>query len=148
MVWGAIRYGWRSDLVVIEGNLNAARYCDEIIRPHVLPHIAANPQVTFQQDNARPHSARVTQQLLADNNVRVLDWPPYSPDMNVIEHVWDLLDRRVRQRTPAPSTGPQLREAVQEEWRAIPQRQIDRIILSMPRRLRSLVRARGAHTEY
>jgi len=71
MVWGAIRFGWRSELVVVEGNLNAQRYSQEILRPHVLPYIEAHPEVTFMQDNARPHVARVNQQLLADHNVRV-----------------------------------------------------------------------------
>lgn len=52
------------------------------------------------QDNARPHTAMATLQLLQDNNVRTLDWPACSPDLNPIEHVWDEVDRRVRQRGP------------------------------------------------
>ena len=37
--------------------------------------------------NTPPHTARITKQWLAHNGIPVLDWPPYSPDLNPIEHV-------------------------------------------------------------
>ncbi len=40
----------------------------------------------------------------------------HSPDMSPIEHVWDALDRRIRQRVPVPANIPQLRTAIEEEW--------------------------------
>ena len=70
-------------------------------------HMSANRVVvqqhnlTLQQDNARPHVARICQVFLANNNVQPLDWPPYSPDLSPIEHLWDQLDRQVRQVRPS-----------------------------------------------
>ena len=61
MVWAGISYDHRTDLVIVNGNLNANRYCTEIVRPHVIPFIQRHgQQFIFQQDNARPHTARQT----------------------------------------------------------------------------------------
>ena len=56
MVWGGITDGHRTRLHFIDGNLNSARYRDEILRPIVVPFVRLH-NVTFQQDNARPHVA-------------------------------------------------------------------------------------------
>ncbi|GFX77196.1 HTH_Tnp_Tc3_2 domain-containing protein [Trichonephila clavipes] len=64
----------------------------------------------------------------------ILDWPAYSLDLNPIEHVWDMLGRRIAARQPPPTCLPELRRALLDEWCNIPQDQIDNLILSMPRR--------------
>jgi hypothetical protein len=46
------------------------------------------PGMTFMQDNASIHTARVVRQWFADMAIPLTDWPPYSPDLNPIEQVW------------------------------------------------------------
>ena len=87
-----------TELVVIAGNLNAVRYREDILFSYVVPFLQAPPDMTLQHDNATSHSARSVRDFLQDRNVNVLPWPGKSPDLNPIEHVWDLLDRRVRAR--------------------------------------------------
>ena len=88
MVWGAISSTDRSPLVFINGNLTAARYINEVIRPHLLPFLARYGNPTFQQDNAPAHRARLTDNFLNQNGVTVMrPWPAVSPDLNPIEHV-------------------------------------------------------------
>ncbi|GFW69648.1 DDE_3 domain-containing protein [Trichonephila clavipes] len=64
-----------------------------------------------------------------------MDWPAYSPDLNIIEHVWDMLGRRIAARQAPPTCLPELRRAVLDEWCNISRDQIDNLILSMPRGL-------------
>ncbi|GFY30305.1 transposable element Tcb1 transposase [Trichonephila clavipes] len=63
-----------------------------------------------------------------------MDWPAYSPDLNPIEHVWDMLGRRIAARQPPPTCLPELRRELLDEWCNIPQDQNNNLILSMPRR--------------
>ncbi|GFX35161.1 transposable element Tc3 transposase [Trichonephila clavipes] len=88
----------------------------------------------FMDDNARPHRANTVDECLQSEDITRMDWPAYSPDLNPIEHVWDMLDRRIATRQPPPTCLPELRRALLDEWCNIPQDQIDNLILSMPRR--------------
>ena len=65
--------------------VTAARYRDQVLTPHVVPHFNRHPNKTFQQDNARAHTARVTRDYLQQNNITVLDWPALNPDLNPFE---------------------------------------------------------------
>lgn len=147
MVWAGIHHAGRTPLVHVAGALTGIRYRDEILQPHVIPHINANGGL-FQHDNARPHVARVCQEFLQRNQVNTLPWPARSPDLSPIEHLWDDLDRRVRRRNPPPQTLPQLLVALQQEWQNIPQRVVQRLIASMRRRCQAVIAARGGHNRY
>ncbi len=137
MEWAGVCYGQRTQEHFIDGILNAQRYRDEILRPIVVPFIHDN-HLMLQHDNARPHVARICTQFLEAENIPVLAWPAYSPDMSPIEHVWDALDRRIRP-VPVPANIQQLRTAIEEEWTYIPQATINNLINSMRRRWQMVV---------
>ncbi|GBN88220.1 hypothetical protein AVEN_194165-1, partial [Araneus ventricosus] len=90
----------------------------------------------FMDDNARPHRANIVDECLQSEDIKRMDWPAYSPDLNPIEHVWDMFGRRIAARQPPPICLPELRRALLDEWCNIPQDQILNLILSLPRRLR------------
>lgn len=149
MVWAGITSRRRTNLVFVDSTLTAARYRDNILAVEVVNFLNHNgPGITFQQDNARPHTARITQAFLQQQNIDVLPWPSKSPDLNPIEHIWDELDRRVRQRPHKPITLPELRQALQEEWDNLPQAVISTVIASMRRCCQAVVDADGGHTRY
>ena len=52
-------------------------------------------------------------------------WPPYSPDLNMIELVWPLLNKRVAVRHP--NTLDELTAAIKSAWVSITQGEIDAI---------------------
>ena len=147
MVWGGIMGGQKTRLIVIQGNLNAQRYINHVLNAEAIPFMQRNRPVVFQQDNVRPHVARVTQARLAAANVNVMPWPAMSPDMNPLEHIWDELGRRVR-RHHAPGNVHQLALALVREWNNLPNRLVQNYVNSMRRRVETLVRSRGGHTRY
>ena len=147
MVWAGITAHRRTDLVFINGTLNAQKYRQDILAPHVVPFIRANGG-TFQQDNARPHVARDNMDYMRQNNIDVLPWPALWPDLSPIEHLWDQLDRRVRKRQQQPQTLNQLLAALMEEWQRIPQVSINRLIAPMRRRCVAVINNRVAFTRY
>jgi hypothetical protein len=143
-VWGAIWTGGRSQLIRLQGNVNAVRYCDVLHGFFTTTHLPAHCK--FQQDNAPAHKSWMVSQMLDDLNIPVLTWPARSPDLNPIEHVWDILGRRMQQRVCGNLN--QLFNALREEWDAIPQEDLDHLIASMPRRVGMVIEKHGGHTRY
>ena len=64
----------KTDIVHVPDNLTAVRYRDEILQPHIM-HVIDRQRELFQQDNARPHTTRVTMDYLEQSNINVLPWP-------------------------------------------------------------------------
>ena len=64
MVWAGISHSGKTNLIIVNGNLTALRYLNDIVRPHVIPYINGNGNLLFQQDNARPHVAHVVRDEL------------------------------------------------------------------------------------
>ncbi|GFT98410.1 transposable element Tcb2 transposase [Trichonephila clavipes] len=76
MVWGTIAYNTRSPLILIRGTMTSQPYVHDILQPHVLPLMSRLPGAIFQQDNVRPHTAKVSQDYL--QTVTVLRFPARS----------------------------------------------------------------------
>ena len=104
--------------------------------------------MTLQHDNATSHTVCSVRDFLQDRNVRVLPWPAKSPDLNPIEHVWDLLDRRVRARAIPPRNVQKLADALVEEWGNMSQQELANLVQFMRRRCTAILNAAGVHTRY
>lgn len=148
-VWGAIHYGGRSNLVILDGNVNAEAYI-LLLEAEMLPYAAGHfgRNFLFQHDNASPHRARRTQEFLQQHDVEQLPWPAYSPDLNPIEHCWDALDRAVRSREVQPTNLRELSVALTEEWGRMSQHFMNKLVESVSRRIEAVMRARGGYTRY
>ncbi|GFU29006.1 transposable element Tcb2 transposase [Trichonephila clavipes] len=126
MVWGAIAYDSRSTLIVMRRTLIGQRYVDDILQPHVGTFLNGLPGAIFQQDNARPHTARIAQDFL--RHFQTLPWPARSPDLSPVEHVWD----QFKWLIPSCHSVHDLELAVQDLWAHLPQDNIRCLIISMP----------------
>ena len=128
-------------------NLNAVRYREEILRPVAIPYLQnMGPNAILQDDNAR--RARIIREYLQNVGVERMEWPAVSPDLNPIEHLWDQLGRAVHARVTNRTTLADLRQILIEEWDAIPQQNVARLVTSMRRRCQAVVAAYGSSTRY
>jgi transposase len=149
MVWAEICHDDRTQFKIVQGTLNAEKYRDDNHDPIVLPFLQQrNFDHVFQHDNARCHVARVCQNFMNQNHIRVLPWSALSPDLSPIEHLWDGVGRCVRYRQNPPETQQELHDALVHEWKNIPQAFIQRLIGSMRRRCEAAVAASGGDTRY
>ncbi|GFT00702.1 transposable element Tcb2 transposase [Trichonephila clavipes] len=107
-----------TDLHVQSVTMTGHIYREVILEPHVnLFRGTMGAEFLFMYDNARPHRANIVDECLQSEDITRMDWPAYSPDLNPIEHVWDLLGRRIA----APSTClPELQRALLDKWCNIP----------------------------
>src|SRR5690349_12665854 len=103
-------------------------------------------EIIFQQDNASPHTAASTLQWFKDNGIKLMKWPAQSPDLNPIEHLWDLLKRNVRELPPA-SNLDELWERAQDAWNSITPDGCKSLVDSVPRRLQEVCQAKGGYTK-
>jgi hypothetical protein len=86
--------------------------------------------------------------FLQDRNVSVLPWPAKILDLNPIEHIWELLDRRVRARAIPPRNVREHAGALVEEWGNISQQERANLVQSMRRRCTAVLNAAGGHTRH
>ena len=89
----------------IHRSLAAQYYINEIIRPHVKPHIDHHTLAdgtAFMQGGATPHTARISQEVLTGAAIDALVWPAKNPDINIIKNVGSVMLRRIKCVNPLP----------------------------------------------
>ncbi|GBM72208.1 Transposable element Tcb1 transposase [Araneus ventricosus] len=150
LVWAGIATNGRTDLYVFaRSSVTVVRYGDEILHPLVRPFIAAmGTDAIFMVDNARPHRARLVRSYLESETILQMAWPTRSQDLNPIEHVWDMLGRRIAGRNVPPGTLHELQQALLQEWALLSQQAINDSTASVPRRCQACISSRGFHTRY
>ncbi|GFU93389.1 transposable element Tcb1 transposase [Trichonephila clavipes] len=149
MVWGGIRYHSRTPLVRIADTLNSQLYISEVLEPVVFPYIQGLATAIFQQDNARPHVARIVQRFFVVNHqIKLLSWPARSPHLSLIENMWSMFAQRLTQITPPSATPDQLCQCVKAAWSAGPQEHIQSLFESMPRRVATVISNNHCYSGY
>jgi transposase len=135
----------------IEGTLTKEVYL-EILQDELsssLEHLGLEPErVIFQQDNASAHKAKVCLKWFEDHEMELLEWPAYSPDLNLIENLWAELKRRLGTYETPPSGILELWEQVQTEWNAIRPEYCQKLVKSMPKRMALVLKWKGGTIRY
>ena len=136
MVWGGIMGRRKTNLIVVQGSLNAQDYINQILQPEAVPFLQRHRPAILMHDNASLHVARICRQFLNRNSVNIL--PAMSPDMNLIEHIWDYLGRKVRAGGKVHNLRD-LENALIQEWNNIPYVVIRHYVRSVRSRLAACI---------
>ena len=102
----------------------------------------------YLDDNARSHRSRAVTVYLQSEAMTSVPWPAMSLDLNPIEHIWDMLGRRIQAREPPVQNIRQLEAALHREWQQLSQQDIRRLTEGMRRRVNAAIQARGSYTRY
>jgi transposase len=153
MTWGCIStYGFH-DFILLEGMMDAAGYVT-VLKDNLIPvireYFKRHPCI-FQQDGASVHTAHEVTEFFIAHNMQVLDWPPHSPDLNIIEHVWHYLKEEIRKR-PVASCKKELWSNVvavlDHMWSTEMTKRINDLYESLPTRMQTVIAAHGGNTTY
>jgi len=144
LVWGAIKEDGTRILLRCPPILNSAAY--QCILDEGLQHIYGRDSV-LMHDGAPCHRSFSTQTYLEKNKICcICDWPPQSPDLNVIENMWSVLKNNVSKRFP--SSIDELWNFTKEEWYKIDVGYIKNLYASIPKRLDAVIKMKGQHSKY
>ena len=147
MVWGCFSWFKMGPLHRIHGIMDKYVYKDILetkMEPYAYEIMPLKHQ--FQHDNDPKHKSKFVADWLRTNKIDVMEWPSQSPDLNPIENMWEILDRKIRHKTYKNSN--ELFQALVVAWNQIDRTIIDRLIESMSRRCRAVIDAKGYHTRY
>ena len=121
-----------------------------VLSHQLLPTIQmqfGNDNFVFQQDGTPCHKSRAIKEFLRANSIEVLaPWPGNSPDLNPIENLWAILKKQVDKQKP--TNCKQLQTLIQYEWSSIHSELINKLVSSMPKQIKEVLRKNGQHCKY
>lgn len=146
-LWGCFSWNGVGPLSFINDTMDRFVYRD-IMQNVMLPYAEWEMPLRFifQQDNDPKHSSQIVQEWFQENNVRVLQWPAQSPDLNPIENLWEEVERGIR--TQLFPNKQSLVNKINEVWTNLPENTFQKLIDSMPRRCRQVIHNNGYSINY
>jgi hypothetical protein len=142
MVWGAIGVGFHGPLIRCPAAVNQTSYREILACSQIFETLTARfgqQGFWWQQDNAPPHQP-VKREI--GQIYKVLNWPPYSPDLSPIEQMWAIIKRRLKGRRFA--NGDELFDALSREWADIYPEAINNLCSSFKSRCEVCAKHEGA----
>ena len=131
------------------GTIKSETYCAHIV-PIIDGWLQLNSHLPLllQQDNAPAHTARATVQDFEERGIQPITWPPYSPDLNLIEHVWKWMKDWIAAHSTEHTTYDTLRDIVKRAWEIVLVEFLYKLLKLIRSRIQVVIDAKGGHTRY
>jgi transposase len=148
MIWGALGWDWKSPLVFLEKELGHKGVTSRVYKTQVLESIVAplfdqlGTEYIFMEDGAKIHKG-YARLIKLQHNIRGFDWPPSSPDLNVIEKVWRWMKEELKKLPFVPTTKEELKRQIQRLWDMVDPRDYRRYTKRLTCKLEDLIAVRG-----
>ena len=125
--------------------MNGQLYCDvlETELKRSMAKFSKKAKMVYQQDLAPCHTSSIVANKIAKLKLNVLDWAPKSPDLNPIEMLWSILDKKLTSKPIYSRTA--LMERLQKEWDNIGQGLCIKLVESIRERIQKCLKAKGGH---
>jgi transposase len=157
-VWGSFCGRELGPIVVLEKGLKmtAKEYIEDVLKPYYVPfwrkmqrkYGTRDSPVYMQQDNHSVHKAKIVQKFLARMKVKLLPWPPSSPDLAPIENLWIQDKRVVSKRRHHIKTKEAMGNAIIESWWQIHPDRLETLARSLHTRMDLCIKAKGGPIKY
>jgi hypothetical protein len=147
-LWGCFCARGVGQAEIFVGEFNAAKYVD-ILQHNLLQtalHFYPKEHWWMQQDNAPQHTSHLAQRWFHNHGVDLIDFPPYSPDLNPIENLWSILKARIEDRLAR--TVDEVERILKEEWETLGKELLASLAASMPTRCAAVVANHGHKASY
>ena len=151
MMWGCMGWDGVGYSCRIDGRMDADLYVsilEDELQKSLQYWGKTTEEVVFQQDNDPKHTSKKAKAWFNDHGFEVMVWPPQSPDLNPIEHLWFHLKRRLAGYEEAPKGVTELWERLEKEWEAIDKSVCQELVSSMPKRVQAVLKGKGGHSKY
>ena len=135
----------KGDSASKKGGVTARRYIE--VLDEYLPTVLDYDSI-FMQDNAPIHKAHAVTKWLEEMGIEVVDWPPYSPDLNPIKNPWNILKAKIIELHPElvtikdnNATKEHLIVCAQEAWELLEEDLLNKLAERMQKRVDAVKRA-------
>lgn len=148
MVWGCMSSAGVGRLEFIDSTMNKEVYLD-LLKQNLLQSaedLGIRDTFRFYQDNDPKHKSGLVQTWLIWNCPHLVQTPAQSPDLNVIENVWHILEINIRKHHI--SSVQTLKAALKEEWGKISPDYTKKLVESMQNRMKAVIEQKGFSTKY
>ena len=134
LIWACFCHDKLGPCIVVDSRMNSTVYINDILKPFHRKFysnlVRKIPNLVLMQDNAPCHTSGQTRKWLTQKKIKLLTWPPQSPDMNPIESLWDILEKRINARSNRPKNLRELKEVLLQEWNELPAQTLCKLVES------------------